>query len=181
MSRPCDTALAVLLPPEIATTVDRWRRSYDPHADEIPSHITMAYPPFVPSQLWREVRPAIVNSLSGYHHFMVRIRHAGVFDSPERVLWLQPEDDGDMRIIHNRLADDFLSYVPPSTLDFVPHITLGFFETTDALKVALADVNHRLRPMSFRVTELSYMEYGEACTWHEVDRIALGTGADAMR
>ncbi|HEY3289747.1 MAG TPA: 2'-5' RNA ligase family protein [Anaerolineae bacterium] len=174
MSKPCDTALAVLLPTEIAKVVDQWRRLYDPIADAVPAHITVAYPPFMPVNRWSDLAPSIRHTLSAQASFDVCIRSTGVFEAPERVLWLRPEDDGQFAAMHESLAREYAEYVPHSPLAYVPHITLGFFETTQALVSARAVVDGSLTSMTFRAATLSYMEYGEECTWHVVDQIELG-------
>ena len=46
------TALLIIPPADVCDVLDSWRRRYDPQAEHLPPHITLAYPPFVPSGQW---------------------------------------------------------------------------------------------------------------------------------
>ncbi|MCL4505395.1 MAG: 2'-5' RNA ligase family protein [Chloroflexi bacterium] len=167
------SALAYLLPQEAARAVDAWRQRYDPHIDYIPPHVTVTYPPFVSEQDWENVRPRISECLKVVKAFKVRLASTGVFTDPQKVLWLRPEDGGNFAAIHNLLARSFPSQAPPSPLSYVPHVTLGFFDTLEALELARAAVMSEWQPQWITVDQLTLLQNISEGVWMVRDRIRL--------
>jgi 2'-5' RNA ligase len=175
MPVPGDSALAIFLPQDVAQVVDTWRRRYDPHVDSIAPHITMAYPPFVPEPEWSVVRPQLAECLAGIEPIDVTLRTVGIFAGSPSVLWLRPEDDGKLAHIHASLAECFPKYLPPSPFEYVPHVTIGFFDSSDALAQAQTVVLQELNPMRFQVREFMLGVYSPLDEWQLHDRVSLGT------
>jgi len=171
---PGDSALAFLIPSGPRRQIDQWRRLYDPYYGLIPPHITIAYPPFVPEVDWPALRPALKECLRAFQPFDVALRELGTFPGEPGVLWLKPEDGENLERIHAGLMQRFASHFPASTLEYVPHLTLGFFDSPDALARAQQAVASNLRPMRFTLRRLAYAVLGENNVWRLCDQLALG-------
>ena len=169
-----DSGLGIFLPREISLEIDGWRRAYDPHRAEIPPHITLAYPPFVPEEDWGSERPAIVECLQDFQPFTITLRETGTFAGSPSVLWLRPEDGGNLSRLHAALARQLPAYVPASPLGYVPHVTLGFFDSQEALSRAQGVILAEIRPLHFQADELIYMVFGNDGVWRTRDRLPLG-------
>jgi 2'-5' RNA ligase len=167
-------ALVILLPPEVMAAVDVWRLRYDPHVHTIPPHITVAYPFAIKAEEWPVLKSDIRSCLAGFSPFNVQLRATGVFESPDRVLWLRPDDGGPITAINAALAQRFPTVVPPSALGFIPHMTLGFFETAQALLHAREAVERELHPLRFDVIAISYLLQGVDGGWCQCDTVAIG-------
>ena len=170
-----DGALGMFLPPELAEVVNRWRARYDPYLGTIAPHITLTYPPFVREEEWMQVRPGVVRVLREFAPFAVTLRETGTFTAPARVLWLRPEDGGQIVRIQSRLAAAFPQYIPPANpgMPYTPHATLGFFQTQEALDEAERQVRAELTPLRFVVQEISYFVRKTDGGWETRDRMAL--------
>ena len=167
------SGLGVFPSADIAAQVNRWRRDYDYAVDIIAPHITVTYPPFVPEADWALARPQLAACIGELEPFDVALRTTNIFESPARVLWLVPEDGGCLLHIQAILAERFPQYVPAMELPYVPHMTLGFFDSPEAQAVARARVESELSPMRFHVAELIFMVHTQGVwAWH--DRLPLG-------
>jgi 2'-5' RNA ligase len=175
---PGDGALAVVLPEELHRRILPWRRAYDAEHIHIPSHITMVYPPFVRELDWVAARPRLVQVLARFPAFDTTIGDVGVFSGEPLVLWLKPEDEGHLARIHTALAEAFPAWVRPMPWEFVPHVTIGFFDSEAALEEARGYVLSELEPMRWRVSALSYLTMGRDEVWRVSDRLALGSLPD---
>ncbi len=169
-----DGALTVVLPEELHRRILPWRRAYDAKHIHIPSNITVVYPPFVREPEWAAARSALAQVLAGFSTFETTIRTVGGFGGEPLVLWLKPEDEGTLARIHAALEDAFPAWVPPMPWEFVPHVTIGFFDTEAALENARRHILSELEPMRWRVSALSYLTMGEDGVWRVLDRLALG-------
>ena len=174
MAIPGESALVILPPPDVRMAVDVWRLRYDAHVHTIPPHITIAYPFVIKAEEWPDLKPDIRACLADFPSFSVEILATGVFESPANVLWLRPDHRGVITAIHAALAQRFPSAVPPATFEFIPHMTLGFFETAEALQQARETVERELRPMRFDVGEISYLLQDVDGGWCQSDTVAIG-------
>jgi 2'-5' RNA ligase len=174
MSAVGDSALAFFLPQAEADVVNRWRLRYDPHVQSIAPHITVTYPPFIPPQEWLLVRSEMIACLAGFPPFEVTVQSTGMFNDSPRVLWLGPEDDGHFARIHFTLTERFPQYVPLSLLEYIPHVTIGFFDDPESLTHAQHTVMQELKPLHFRVNELSLGVLDANMKWQLEDRLLLG-------
>jgi 2'-5' RNA ligase len=171
---PGDSALAFLIPSGPRRQIDLWRRAYDTYYGLIPPHITIAYPPFVPEKDWPALRPELRKTLRAFQPFEVVVRELGSFPGDPGVLWLKPEDGGNLTRIHAGLLQRFGPLVPPSTLEYVPHLTIGFFDSSDALSRARQSVELTLKPMRFTLRRLAYAVLAENNAWRLCDQLPLG-------
>ena len=126
-------ALVILPPPDIMTAVDVWRSRYDSHVHTIPPHITVAFPFVIKPEEWPDLKPAIRECLADFAPFSIVLQTTGVFESPAGVLWLRPDDGGVITAIRTALAQKYPVAIAPLPFEFIPHMTLGFFETPQAL------------------------------------------------
>jgi 2'-5' RNA ligase len=170
-----ESALAIFPPAEISQTINRWRQIYDPYVDIIPPHITVVYPLGISPQVWPEVRPIFVQSLEQFQPFQVKISTLNCFLSPQIVLWLQPEENEIICSMHTVIEERFPGYIHRGSLNFVPHMTLGFFESRKKLEQAQQKISRELKPIEFMVDKLVYATLGEAKRWELVDHLPLGT------
>ncbi len=167
-------ALVVMAPPHIRALVTPWRRRYDPHEQTIPPHITVAYPPFVRSGEWAAARHAVCRILAAFEPFEVSLAELGSFESPQAVLWLRPDDDGKLARINAALSGAFPTHMAGFSLPYVPHLTLGFFDSVAALAEARLVVAASWRPERFRVESLHYAVYQEDSIWRIDVELPLG-------
>ena len=171
-----DAALVALTPVNISAAINRWRQAYDLFHALIPPHITIAYHPFVPLAAWPEVAPSIAARLRERECFPfdVRLVSLGTFPGNPAVLWLRPEEDGRLTRLHRAVAETLPAYTPELPFSYVPHLTLGFFETDAALEAARSAIAVTFVPIEFRVEELAYVVCAEAGCWDVHGRISLG-------
>jgi 2'-5' RNA ligase len=118
----------------------------------VPAHVTVLYP-FAPPN---EVDDSVVSRLKAV------FASAAPFDCAfdrcawfgEDVLWLAPDRDQPFRDLTNRVAAEFLSYLPYGGEhgEVIPHLTIGESRrgTTDDLRSAEADVRRKL-PIAARI------------------------------
>jgi 2'-5' RNA ligase len=168
------SGIGIFPPAAVATQVNRWRRDYDYAVDIIAPHITVAYPPFIPQQEWELVRPQLAACVNEFEPFDIILRTTNVFEAPSRVLWLVPENGGCLPRIYATLEERFPQYIPPSELAYMPHMTLGFFDTQEAQTAARTRVESELSPMQFHVTELVFMVHARNA-WVGLESLQLGT------
>ena len=166
--------LAVLFPEEISVEINKWRRVYAPRYQMVSPHITVAYPPFVPEKEWPSVRPALIECLSEFQSFRIDLKELGAFAESPHVLWLKPEDDGNLSRIHATLAERFPKYVPVLPFDYVPHVTIGPFGSEQELLKAQEAILSQWKPCHFQVTELVYMSSDSGGVWCVCSQLPLG-------
>jgi poly(A) polymerase len=171
-----DSALVLCPPDEISAEIDRWRCVYDPRHEGIRPHITVAYP-FMPEADWGANRPALAEFLKDFPPFPIMLRSLGTFDGNPAVLWLRPEDGGRLTYMHDALAGRLPAYIPASPVGYVPHLTLGFFDTPEALAEAQQVILSEIEPLHLEVDELIYMVFGGDGVWRTRDRLPLGRSA----
>ena len=171
---PQDRALVVVLPERICAQIDTWRQAYDPNHGIMPPHITVAYPPFVPEEQWRGLRRVVGQCLGGLGPFQVVLQGLGVFETDECVLWLRVEDGGELAQVRASLMHCLPQYVPPLPFEYVPHVTLGVFDSPSALKMAMLAMGDQLRPQRFAVRRLSYLSPDENGVWSVCRHVPLG-------
>ena len=151
-----------------------WRCRYDPeHWRTIPPHITVAYP-FVRHEDWPEVKLAFVACLQAFQPFWITLAELGGFESPQAVLWFRPDDGGMLARIKAALGEQFPAYVQADSLGFVPHLTVGFFDSLAAMAQAKMSIEATLRPLRFRVRSLSYATLYDDGFWRTRDGLPLG-------
>ncbi len=139
----------------------------------IPPHITVTYPPLVPEAEWLLIRPALAETLRAFPPFDVTLRRLGTFAVDEYVLWLQP-DDGTLELLHSTLHVRFPDYVPLGRYAYIPHLTIAFFESEAAMLVAQDALAGQIRPLHFRVDEVTYVVLGANGHWHARENLPLG-------
>jgi 2'-5' RNA ligase len=171
---PGETALVILLTPAAARAADRWRQLYDPNMASVPPHITLVYPFRVQAAAWPAERPTFAHLLAGFPAFRVSLVETGVFTSPSRVLWLKPQDDGSIQRLHTALLESFPRLVLPNPLGFVPHVTLGFFDSDAALQAARQAVQAGYKPVHFIARRITCLTYTATGAWQVLDELRLG-------
>jgi 2'-5' RNA ligase len=168
-------AVAVAVAGDAAGYVDSFRRRYDPQVTRIMPHITLAFARGLETVPWSLARPSIERNVTQVLPFTVHVAGADVFTQDGFVLWLKPTDDQDellsLRKIVLRAFPD-VAFERPD--DFVPHISIGFFGTQDALLKARDTVQHELHPFSFRVAYISFLQADTGNIWQCVDTVELG-------
>jgi len=174
ISVPGNSALDAMVPLEVAVKVNKWRRLYVPGRAKIEPHVTVAYPPFVPQEDWRLVRPRVAECLEAFAPFAVTLAELGTFTGEPHVLWLKPEDGGHFSRIRSTLAGRLPQYFPATPWEYEPHVTIGLLDSQEALARAPQRVESEWRPLDFQVSELAYAVADEDGTYRTVDRLALG-------
>jgi 2'-5' RNA ligase len=167
-------SLVVLVPEEMSVGLDRWRSVYDPNHGGVPPHITVAYPPFVPEKEWPTVRPKLVECLSEFQSFGIQLKKMGAFPGSPHVLWFKPEDDGNLSRIHTALVERFAKYVPVLPFDYVPHLTIGPFDSQEELLKAQEAILAEWKPCHFHVKGLAYVSSDSLGVWRVCNWLPLG-------
>lgn len=166
-----ETGLVVVPPPEVRNEINMWRRVFKAYNSLITPHITITFP-FVSERVWEEKRRDVVTALKNVHPFRIRMRELGSFIRDESVLWLKPENGNNLIRIHARIQEIFGAHICPSTLSYVPHLTLGFFTSVEDLLAARTTIRTQLRPLQFTVDKLIYAIFEDE-GWRIHDHIQL--------
>ncbi len=175
---PGDGALFVLPSQRVQAKIVPWRRIYDPeHWRTIPPHITLAYP-FVREEVWPALRPALVACLRDFRPFWITLAELGTFEHPQAVLWFRPDDGGALARIQRALSEQLPAYSQNDPLAFVPHLTVGFFDSLEAMARARAAISAVWQPLRFRVTAVRYGVLETSGVWRVRDEPPL---ADVRR
>jgi len=171
---PGDSALFVLPSQRVQAAIVPWRRIYDPeHWRMLPPHITLAYP-FVRAEAWPAARSVLIARLRAFRPFWITLAELSAFEQPGIVLWFRPDNGGALARIETALAEAFPAYFPPGPLPFVPHLTLGFFDSLEELAQARAAIAAAWQPLRFRVAALSYAVLEPDGVWRVRDTVRLG-------
>lgn len=157
--------------PEVRNEINMWRRVFKAYDNMITPHITILYP-FIHENIWNESRQDIKYQLRDIRPFEIRLRELGTFIHDESVLWLKPENGGNLVKINARMHNLFAQHIVPSVLAYVPHLTIGFFDKTEALMKARAVVQKQLKPLQFTVERVIYAVF-EGEGWRIHDTISL--------
>jgi 2'-5' RNA ligase len=171
---PGDTSLVILASEEASRKIDEWRRKHDVHYRIVPPHITVAYPPFVPEEAWSTVRPFLVGLFSEFEPFTVTLAELDAFAEEDHVLWLKPEDRGTAKRIRSLLVESLSGYVAELPLEYVPHLTVGFFNSREELLAARDSIASEITPLRFRVEDMAYMVVDRDGVARVRDRVPLG-------
>ncbi len=166
-----ETGLVVMPPPEIRNEINMWRRVFRAYDNMITPHITILYP-FIPEDTWDESRRAISHRLKDIKPFEIILRELGTFVRDDSILWLKPENGGNLTRINSRMHTMFAEYIAPSVLAYVPHLTIGVFDKTEDMLKARATVQKQLKPLIFTVERLIYAAFEEE-SWRIHDTITL--------
>lgn len=168
-------ALAVGVSGDAEEYVNGFRRRYDQHVSRIMPHITLAFAPELDLDQWSQRRARLAETLVALDPFIVHVAETGVFLQEELVLWLKPvAARGNLKRLRDIVLAAFPDVLFERRYDFVPHISIGFFETAQALSAAKSAVDGDLRPFSFRVSFLSFLLADTDDVWQCVDTIDLG-------
>jgi len=169
-----ETGLVVVPPPEIRNEINMWRRVFKAYNSQIIPHITIMFP-FVSDAVWAGKRSDVVKALKNIHPFQIKLRELGSFIRNESVLWLKPENGKNLMRIYSRMHKIFAAQISPSTLAYVPHLTLGSFNRIEDLLGARAIIRKQLRPLQFNVDRIIYAIFEDE-GWHIHDHIQLERG-----
>lgn len=166
-----ETGLVVIPPSEVRNEINMWRRVFRAYDNTLTPHITILYP-FIPENVWNESRCAIKDQLRDIKPFEIKLRELGTFVHDESILWLKPENGSNLVKINARMHSLFTRYIVPSVLAYVPHLTIGFFDKTEALMKARAIVQKQLKPLQFTVDRVIYAVFDDE-GWRIHDTISL--------
>lgn len=167
----------VLLVPEAEPVVGRWRERYDSSAAlGIPAHVTLLFP-WLDAPLTEDDERELSDVLRSQPSFPVTFSTTGRFSA---VLYLQPDDDGPLLALMERLYEAFPDHPPYGGIhedNVVPHLTIvdasreGDFEAIAAEVVA--DVHPRL-PVTTEVQAVALLESDDEGMWGVRTAITLG-------
>ncbi|MGB3341440.1 MAG: 2'-5' RNA ligase family protein [bacterium] len=171
---PGDSALVIFPTEEISMEIDKWRRVYDPNSKVIPPHMTMAFPPFISDKQWLQERENFTTVLRAFEPFKVTLQKLGYFKGDSFVLWLEPEDGDDFIRMHSALQKQFPKYVPLSEFEYVPHLTIGSFESKEAMHQAKKIISSEYKALKFMADNVVYTVLDNDGIWYIKDRLSLG-------
>ena len=172
---PGDGALFVLPSQRVQAKIVPWRRRYDPeHWRSLPPHITTVGHPFVRQEDWPAMQPTLAACLQPFQSFWIELAELSVFESPQAVLWFRPDDGGMLARIHATLAEQFPAQVQAGLLGFVPHLTVGLFDSLAAMTQAKTTIAASWRPLRFWVRSLCYATLHDDRIWRTCEGLPLG-------
>ncbi len=174
MLAPPSTALLIVPPADICDAVDAWRRRYDPQGEQIPPHITIAYPPFVSAEDWPVFSLELADLLQSVPPFAITLKEVGVFTGIPQILWLRPDQEGDLPRLRELLETRFADVFQPLPYAYTPHMTVGQFEESPGLATARAELQAGWQPLSFLVDRLFFAIQRESGRWQVRDFVRLG-------
>jgi len=168
-------AVTVAVSGDAADYVNGFRRRYDPHVTRIMPHVTLAVAPELDVCDWMPARPRIRGALAQFPPFTIRVvADLGTF-MDDLVLWLQPTaPHGELLMLRQMILGSFPDVEFDRVDDFVPHISIGFFASSEDLLEARDAIQRELVPFSFRVAYISYLQADEGDIWQCVDTVELG-------
>jgi 2'-5' RNA ligase len=168
---PGETALLVLPPPEIRNEINMWRRVFKAYQSTIAPHITIIYP-FITQDDWDKSRRDTMTALQDVHSFDIELRELGTFVADESVLWLKPENGHNLAKIRALVQERFSDHITSPSLAYVPHLTLGFFQTVEEMLQARTTVRKQIKTLEFTVNKLLFAIF-ESEGWRIHDHIPL--------
>jgi 2'-5' RNA ligase len=171
---PGASGLAIFTPDAVNVYLDKWVRVYNPYCEIIAPHITIAYRGFAPANEWRRVRDDFAETIAAFPAFDISLETTDTFADEDFVLWLKPKDGGALMRLRNVLAQKFPKYFPASPHPYVPHLSIGFFDSREAMLQAQAVVQAELAPIQFRAEAVTFMVFGTDGKWGDIDVLPLG-------
>jgi len=137
-------------------------------------HITLAVAPELDVCDWMSARPRIRGALAQFPPFTIRVAELGTFVD-DLVLWLRPTaPHGELVTLRQIILESFPDVEFDRVDDFVPHISIGFFASSEDLLEAQDAICRELIPFSFRVGSISYLQADDGNIWQCVDTVELG-------
>jgi 2'-5' RNA ligase len=133
-------AVIALTPPIVDEALADVRRRFDPQFDVVPSHLTLVFP----HRVGFEVLDGHVKDVAAFHR-PIRVRLAGFAGGDEASLYARVTEGNDELIaLHDDLYTGVLAPALDRTSLFVPHVTVGVFESMAALRAALDESDHEV-------------------------------------
>ena len=132
------TRVVAIFPPlPQPSPVDALRRRHDPVAGVIAPHITLVFP-FRSALTTDRLRSHVERAVAPVRAFPIRL--AGITGSEGEYLFLNVKRGNDGIIdLHDRLYTGPLGEHLSREHTFTPHMTVGRFDSPDALRAALAE------------------------------------------
>jgi len=146
---------------------------YDPSYPALVPHLTLAYPPFIPRNGWETVRDEFAALLSRFSPFTITLNEVGMFESPWRVLWLKPLEQGRLQRLRTALEKKFPVQIPEFPVLYQPHVTIGVFPDEESLAAAREQVRSELKPISFEARTVDYLVKDPDGIWRVYDQLPL--------
>lgn len=114
------------IPKTDRTSINEFRKKYDPYESLVDSHITLVFP-VKDSEVSREALVAHTESvLSGWQPFDIKIK--GIEKAWDNWMFLLLEDGNEQVIkLHDDLYRGLLAKELRTDIEFVPHIAVGLF------------------------------------------------------
>lgn len=170
-------AVVLCVPGDAADYIDVFRRRYDPSVERIMPHITLAFAEDLTTDVWQVERASMQRALARVHPFTISVADLGTFPLPDGVLWLKPQETGrELQTLQEIVLHAFPDIQFAWAQEFVPHISIGFFRSEEALTAAQQAVRKELRPFSFRIAIVSFLRAEQGDIWRPADMLELGGG-----
>ncbi len=129
------TALVVIPPEEVWSSIQSIRQKYDNKIRRWMPHITLLYPFFSQSE-FPQITPSFEEIGKTISPFTIVLREFGYFSQKKKryVLWLAPEKKEPIVELQTQLSDlsSGLSLELKSNRSFSPHMTMGRFQGEDS-------------------------------------------------
>lgn len=172
---PGDNALGIILPDQLCRIIDPWRKEYDPFYEIFPPHITLIYPPFITPREWEKLKPELQKLLQHFFQFDICLNELGNFNSEQNwVLWIKPEDNGCLHLLRKLIVNRFWEYISIMPFDYIPHVTVGRFDSYQDYLLAEKRVKNELVPMKFKLKTIHYLIFDDKWTFNIEDKVNIG-------
>jgi hypothetical protein len=152
---------AIVLVPafDAAAEIEALRRAYDPLASVLPAHVTVVFP-FADARAATLLRDHIAANLAGVPPFDIAVATPTPEDGG--YLFLRVTEGRDRVVeVHDRLYSGPLLAHRSATRGYVPHVTIGRFDSPAALRTAASAARLRLQsPLHARIDEVFVFELG---------------------
>ncbi len=157
------SAVILPMPPEVRAFTEAFRQEHRCWKyQHVPPHITLMWPfvsPGKPGAPDRALLAATTKKLRVVCRevapFSVTLDHYDSFPD-SGVLYLAPRDPEPISRLHRHILAAYPDYPPYEGMynDYIPHMTLGFFESPEAIARACCEP---FEPFTFEASELLFM------------------------
>lgn len=185
LDRALVSTVLIPAPPEVAAFTESWRAQFA-GADffHVPPHLTVMWPFVSPGTVADGADPAILDATAAKLRdvcrdaapFSLTLDRYAVFPRGG-VLYLAPRDPAPIMALQDRIFAAFPQYVPYEGQHdtFIPHMTLGFFSSEEALAAAPKPA---FEPFTWWVDAVHWLygDLAELTRWQTAAVISLGQG-----
>ncbi len=165
MTKVDSTAVVIIPPEEIWSTIQDVRKMYDSYIHRVMPHITLLYP-FKPQSDFSKLESLFSTICKKIELFDICLHKFKYFHhgKQEYTIYLDPEPQN----LITHLQYKILEIVPDCNdvalykSGFIPHLSVGQFDRKDNLKAALKNLQNNWSPLKFKMTSIYFIARDKA-------------------